>query len=522
MASTSSESNKRFGNIFHSIRFRLTLWTVFVLAVILLAFTVFIYFRQARDLQVQAQNNLVLKAQQIQLILRPAISLEPDGEGFNPPPLAGSGTVSLEKGQGLALVNPDGSLIQTVGAMDATQAKTLAGYWQQVSQNSDPVYFTDQQIASSHERWFAHNVYLITPLVGPRRWAGLLIMNGEVDPDGLLPRLLVSLSLGSVATLLFALLGGFWIASRAMAPVRVITRTARSIGDTDLHRRLNLKTKDELGELASTFDAMLARLEAAFDRQRQFTADASHELRTPLTIVGIETDHALERSRNVEEYERTLKVIQSENEYMSHLVNDLLVLARMDAGQTHMHLEPIDLSDLTLDVVERLSPLAAHAHTQLMSGELPAAPVLGDRQYLTQMLTNLIENAIKYSGGKNGLVKVETGVDVGRNEAWVQVDDQGPGIPPEDLTHIFDRFYRVDKARQRAEEIADEEAEPVREGSGLGLSIVQSIVQAHGGQVSVHSEPGKGTSFMVRLPLNQPGLNGGKATVEKAKLPAPG
>jgi signal transduction histidine kinase len=313
----------------------------------------------------------------------------------------------------------------------------------------------------------------------------------------------VTLLLASLGTLAIALLGGYWLAARAMVPVHTITRAARSISETDLNRRLNLGTQDELGELGDTFDAMLERLQAAFDRQRQFTADASHELRTPLTIVSLEADQALARRRSIEEYERTLTVIKSENKYMSRLVNDLLTLARMDAGQTQMKFEPLDLSDLALDVIDRLNSIASRAGVELHVGDFPVVNVNGDTQYLTQLITNLVENAIKYAGGRGHHVRVETGerTVAGQPVGWIQVEDDGPGIPAEHLPFLFDRFYRVDKSRTRQQEdVSESDQEKELEGSGLGLSIVQWIAQAHGGQVVAYSEVGKGSTFELQLP----------------------
>jgi len=278
-----------------------------------------------------------------------------------------------------------------------------------------------------------------------------------------------------------------------MRPVQTITHTARSIGETDLSRRINLNTRDELGELANTFDAMLSRLQAAFERQRQFVADASHELRTPLTIVNLETSRALEARRSPQEYERALRVIHSENDFMSHLVNDLLTLARMDNEQVSLEKIPLDLSDVAVDAIDRLTPLAARNKVKLETSDLPETRMLGDYQTLLQMVSNLIENGIKYSDGDERRVCIETGVTEDR--AWVRVSDNGPGIAPEYLPHLFDRFYRVDKARTRATD--DDSDSP--SGSGLGLSIIQWIAQAHGGEVHVESAPGNGSSFEVRF-----------------------
>ena len=328
-------------------------------------------------------------------------------------------------------------------------------------------------------------------------------MGGPVDPDGRLASLTLNLTLGSLAILLLYLVGGYWLAGRVMRPIQTITHAARQISETDLRRRLNLGTKDELGELGDTFDQMLARLEAAFDRQRQFTADASHELRTPLTIIGLETERALEHHRKPEDYQQALKVIQNENEYMARLVSDLLTLARMDAGQAILKPEPLDLGDLALEVVERLTPLAAHNGVQLTAGDLPEVHINGDRQYLMQMMTNLVQNAIKYVKGENKIVQVEAGCDRQSPHAyaWVRVSDNGPGIPSEHLAHLFDRFYRVDKARTRLDESGAQADLNNATSTGLGLAIVQWIARVHGGEASVRSEVGQGSTFEVRLPL---------------------
>jgi signal transduction histidine kinase len=297
---------------------------------------------------------------------------------------------------------------------------------------------------------------------------------------------------GSLALLAADLLTGYWLAGRILRPVQAITRAARAIGETDLHRRLDLGRADELGELADTFDQMLARLEAAFERQRQFTADASHELRTPLTIVDLETERGLAQLRSPEEYQRALAVIRTESSSMARLVEDLLTLARLEPGASPWDPEPLDLSDVTLEVVERLAPLAQSLGSQLALGELPELPVLGDRRYLPQMLANLIENALQHGQAECAQVRVETGsrLEAGRSLAWVRVVDNGPGIAPEHLPHVFDRFYRVDLART------------THGGSGLGLAIVQQIARAHGGRVTVQSSraAGEGACFEVVLP----------------------
>jgi len=262
--------------------------------------------------------------------------------------------------------------------------------------------------------------------------------------------------------------------------------------------------------LAATFDHMLARLEAAFKRQAQFTADASHELRTPLTIIDLEINRALTQTSSInplstqpEAYRQVLEQIQAENEQMTAMVNSLLLLARADTGQMTLDLQEVDLSDIALASVERLLPLARQSQITLATGDLPEVLVCGDPQYLGQMLTNLIENGIKYTSGIGKRVYIELAIEQKR---WgvVRVQDDGPGISEEHLPSLFERFYRVDKARSRRQKEPVQSSKPDQGkpgGSGLGLSIVQWIVQAHGGEIRVESNIGVGSLFEVRLPL---------------------
>jgi signal transduction histidine kinase len=317
-------------------------------------------------------------------------------------------------------------------------------------------------------------------------------------------QLLVSLLLALPVILLLSTGGGLWLAHHALRPVQAITRTARQIGESDLHQRLHLARHDELGELAATFDQMLDRLEAAFERQRQFTADASHELRTPLTIIDLEANQALTQARTPEEYRQAIVLMQQENSAMARLVNDLLTLARADSGQAVPKRDEVDLSEVVLESIERLTPLAYQQEMTIQLGTLPELLLLGDRQYLAQLVTNLTENALKYSAGVGKHVCIETGGEQEGEQswAWLRVSDQGPGIAAEHLPHLFERFYRVDQSRTHAQETAPARvALPARPtGSGLGLSIARWIAEAHGGQIHVESTEGQGSTFEVWLP----------------------
>jgi signal transduction histidine kinase len=467
-------------SFFYSIRFRLVLWFTAILALVLTAFSLFVYYNEIRDIH---GNALLQMENRMDLIIR---SLP---FGHVPSSLLGSEDVFL-------LLRQNGGVIASQGLESEQEGSEIAASAEGSSLESftsreGPVTSWVAQRGSSATEY----IYMARPVSIDGR-PGIAILGSPYDPYGLYSRLGFTLLAGSLLTLAIALGGGLWLADRAMRPVQAITQTAREISETDLTRRLNLRSKNELGQLADTFDAMLDRLQAAFARQRQFVADASHELRTPLTIVSLEADRALAARRTPEEYEQAMRVIRGENELMTRLVGDLLTLARMDSGQQTLKHEPVDLSDVALDAAERLLALAGRSGVQLETGALPEAPTQGDGQLLLQMVSNLVENGIKYGGGSGHRVLIETGSQDG--QSWVRVSDDGPGIPADDLPLVFNRFYRADKARTQGNAYS-------LAGSGLGLSIVQSIAHLHGGKIRVESAPGEGTTFEVRLPSDLSG-----------------
>lgn len=493
----------RISIIVHTIRFRLALWFTAILAIVLVSFSAFIYIRQSQELHAEAINHLQNQVRKIEDTLRFS---NRDAFEHNPiqfPADPNNGDSLLRQGDVLAVTGTNGNVIQNWGPITSSDINKLANIGFNQGVQNGTFSYTIVSATATGQTTRSQYTFIVTPVSFAGNLVGFIIMGSPVDPGNQLQRLLFSLIIGALVILVGAMAGGFWLADRAMRPVRVITKTAREIGETDLSRRLNLGTKDELGELADTFDAMLARLQAAFERQRQFTADASHELRTPLTIVNLESSRALSTRRTLPEYKRALTVIQAENDWMTRLVNNLLTLARMDAGQSKLKLETLDLSDVALDVVERMAPLARQKGVKLEAGELPELLVNGDRQFLSQMASNLVDNAIKYSGGPDCHVRVETGITYSGPdaEAWIRVIDNGPGIEPQHLKHIFERFYRADQARSHDSITEHGNDDGAQTGSGLGLSIVQWVAQAHGGWVNVDSVVGSGTTFEVVLPM---------------------
>ncbi|MGD0500485.1 MAG: ATP-binding protein [Bryobacteraceae bacterium] len=297
--------------------------------------------------------------------------------------------------------------------------------------------------------------------------------------------------LASPILLLLASAGGYWMSRRALAPVEQIARLAGEIEAQNLSERLPLReTGDELDQLSATLNAMFARLEDAFRRIAQFTADASHELRTPVAIIRTTAEVARQRPRSEKEYAEALDRILAESERTTGLIEDLMLLARADANAEDAIREPVDLAELAQNACADARALAEAAGVTLKDEGLTPCAVSGDGQALRRLLLILLDNAIKYSkpGGEVEL-RVGLGGQGGRPAAVVEVRDHGVGISPEDLPHVFERFYRISKDRSRK-----------IDGVGLGLSIAQSIARRHGGEIQVASELGAGSTARVSLP----------------------
>jgi heavy metal sensor kinase len=294
----------------------------------------------------------------------------------------------------------------------------------------------------------------------------------------------------SLLVVVLAGVGGLFLADRTLKPVERIADIARGIGESDLSRRIDVQTDDELGRLASTLNGMIARLEEAFNKQRQFVADASHELRTPLAIIQAESSLALGKRRTQSEFKRSLELVSQEVAYMSDIVGKLLLLARSDAGVEPVDLQEVDLKELLVGLSQDVEALAQEKGLRFTLGSTESLTIKGDRLKLRQLFLIILDNAIRHTPGGGSI----SGSLVRREgSAVVSIGDTGIGIPAEHLPFIFDRFYRVDKARSRSEG-----------GMGLGLSIAMSIAKMHGGGIEVESQAGAGTTFHIALPLADP------------------
>jgi heavy metal sensor kinase len=467
-----------------SLRIKLTLYYLAILSAILFFFGIAIYTYVYRSLMITIDESLTYQVKKIEGVIKQS---------------SGGG----EPG---------------IGEENAERPLTMIPHAMQII--DDNWQIRDEEYASPNDRLEIDRDELSRLPVGVPEYKTVKTPGGEllrvvtvraIDPDGAgtyfirlgyslttfqkaLRRTLILLGVAIPLALLLGSYGGLLLANQALRPVDRITRAAEQIAAGDLSERVPEPARmDELGRLAGTFNYMIARLQAAFERQKQFTSDASHELRTPLAVMRGDIEITLRRERSAEEYKRALTSNLEEIMRLSRLVEDLLMLARGDAGRIELRCESIDLNDICRRMAEYITPLADQRDQTLIYEPPPGAetaPVMisADLLRIKQLFLNLLDNAIKYTPRRG---RVTLGLKTEDKVAVITVADTGRGIPPEDMPHIFERFFR------RSAKTADRTAA----GFGLGLSIVKWIVDSHGGRIEAKSEVGKGTEFTVRLHL---------------------
>ncbi len=291
---------------------------------------------------------------------------------------------------------------------------------------------------------------------------------------------------------------GYWLARGALAPVDAVTRLAREIEATSLGRRLPpAASADEIGRLVATFNQMIARLEGSFEGMKRFTADASHELRAPLARLRGAVDVALSRPRGDEEYRRTLAAIGADVDRLRAITEDLLVLARADAGRIGLERAPVRLDQVAAEAVEAFRDAAAAAGVALTIETEGQASILGDERWLRQLVANLVDNAVKFAHPPPAAERapaVAVRVRAGDGTATLAVEDTGPGLPAGAPERVFERFYRGDAGHSHSR----------GDGAGLGLAITAWIARAHGGTIRAETLAAGGSRFEVSLPLDEP------------------
>ena len=326
----------------------------------------------------------------------------------------------------------------------------------------------------------------LAPVYQEKRLAGTVAVWASMSSIEDFQRLLIVVfGVGIPVIVGLAVISAGFVTRRGLAPVRDIAQLATQIEASDLSQRLRPQSdEDEIGSLSATFDRMLDRLQAAFERQRQFTADASHELRAPLAIIRAEADLALRRQRNPDEYRRALESIASEADRLEALIAELLALARAEAGPKHAS-STVDLSALVNEAIDRLSAVAEGHGVRIERNIVGPAPVRGDSAALARASLALVHNAVKYATA-GGAVRVAVSRN-GANETVLSVNDDGPGFSEEGLRRATERFWRDDRVRDHS-------------GSGLGLAIVRAIVEQSGASMELQNNPGGGAEVRVRFP----------------------
>jgi two-component system OmpR family sensor kinase len=462
-----------------SIRVRLTLWYGSALALILLLFAVALYLVMSRALREQVDASLDEAA---------AVAIRTLGEHRFGPFLIFE-DLSQEFPE-LALLDKFFQIFGPAGQV-TIQSSNIQSREIPLSQTAFRASLEGESTFELFQFTKGISLRLLSvPIRQDEQLVNVLRVGTSLGPtDRMLRRLLVGLYIASPIALLVSLMGGWFLAGRALRPVHAITQAARRITAGDWSQRiLTPHSNDEIGQLASTFNDMIGRLEVSFKQIRQFSADASHELRTPLTITKGETELALRRPRQAEDYRVVLESNLEEIDRMSRIVDELLFLSRADLGEIKLKMLPVQLDDLFREIHQQAAILGKERSIQTVITNVEPVVVEGDDLRLRELLLNLVDNAVKYS--QEGQT-VELALVVAGNQAKIIVQDHGIGIAPESHARVFDRFYRTDEARAHA-----------TKGTGLGLAICKWIVEVHHGTINLQSTVQGGSCFTVFLPLS--------------------
>jgi heavy metal sensor kinase len=454
-----------------SIRWRLTLWNTLTLALVLVGFSALVYFLLARSLYQRTDSLLLNELRELKH--------DPGMDADRRARVAYWIEEFRDHENILCVVyDSQGNVFERSAVLAGDSVPPLPE-----SATSDPAFDNATLPILGRQRLLTSRARL-----GGEEYTVILIA-GLDETDRELSRLLTVLGTAVPIAIGFGAVLAYGLARKALAPVAELNRQTEQINADRLDRRLPVvNPSDEMGQLAQTINAMIGRLERSFAEIRRFTADASHELRTPLTVIRVETEVALAKPITAVEYQQLLGSILEECDRLARLTDQLLTLSREDGRAVAPAREPVELGGLVQSVVENMRPLADARGLDLKGHVENLVTVLGDGLRLRQVFYNLVDNALKYTP-EGGAVTVTA--DRRDGDALVTVRDTGAGIPAEDLPRVFDRFYRVDKARSRE-----------RGGTGLGLSIAKSIVDAHGGRIELASKPGEGTTCTVVLPAD--------------------
>jgi two-component system, OmpR family, sensor kinase len=478
-----------------SVRSRLTLWYSLVLAFALVGLAGLTYFLYWHNISKRADSDLTQLSEAFITTFKAELG---DSTSLESVDSAAREAILEHRFRGTSFVLLDGSGDVQRSSFDLPAAATP-------KESSPPDFFspdffrslTRSQPREPHTIRGGRNGFrgLVWPLTVGGHTYTLVVLQSLHAQNEMLEDIRNTFLFAIPIALLFASLGGYFLARKSLSPISAMASQARGMGAANLHRRLAVTNeRDELGQLAQTFNQLLERLEASFEQQRRFMADASHELRTPVAILRGETEVTLSQpERTPGEYRETLAILREESQRLAHIIEDLFTLARADAGQYPLTLRDCYLDELASEALVRARSLASSRNITLTSAIEPDLPICADEALLGRMLLNLLDNAIKYSPS-GSTVTLACWPDSGRYT--VTVSDNGSGIPAELQPRIFERFFRADKARSRSEGETG--------GAGLGLSIARWIVEAHQGQLVLTRSDASGTVFTAMLPATHP------------------
>ena len=459
---------------FQNIKVRLTLWYLLITTLVIVFFSVMAYIILSDSL-----SQLNIYPWDIQIA---QIEKTPDGNHIVTDFTDISQQTGINQYNEIVVAQSYSwsQLLESVSDDNAIEIDTVEGQ----SISIDKSLLSNPGVPGDAQIWF----YLFLSENNPEEYQLFVINQSLTSAVFTLGAFKKTLIITVIVTLAFSGILGFFLVRRMLKPLQTITQTAQEIEEKDLNKRFNVTNYDELGNLAATLNRMFERLQNAFRRERQFTADASHELRTPLTILLGESTLALQKERTVDEYRKSLEMISQESGRMATILKKLLFLARSESDRP-LEYEEVNLMEFLNDLVSDTETLRNQESIQIKVIAEDNLVVKGDRLSLRELFLNLLDNAIRYTPQGGDIV---TTVSKKGNNACIAVKDSGIGIPEDHLNHIFERFYRVDKSRSRNEG-----------GSGLGLAISQRIAEFHNGTISVDSKIGEGSTFTVYLPLNE-------------------
>ena len=469
--------------IFESVRARLTLWCVSVLAAILVVSIVVIYVLLARALYTRIDDTLHAVVQIAQTSLTNDLN-----EGQDEADAARSTASELASRQTMiAIYDGRGRLLAEAGRED--DVAILLPPIAEIPLDEDLL----QTIVEADDLDDRHRLAIRwTDIAGFETEyvivAGTSLESTDEELESLRNILVYLVPLA----LILAGIGGWFLAGRSLSPVVAMADRARQIGVANLSERLPVANpRDELGRLAETFNSLLARLEGSLIQQRQFMADASHELRTPVTTARTAASVALQQpTRSEADYRETLALIEQETTRLSRIVDDMFTLARADAGSYPVRSMPMYLDEVVDEVVRALRVVASTRDISISENVLRPAPFTGDEDLVRRLILNIADNAVRYA--PSGSV-VRVALDRAGADYAISVSDDGPGIPAEIQPRIFERFYRVDEARTHGRD----------GGAGLGLALARWIARAHGGDVTLAASSRAGSTFVITLPAPQ-------------------